>query len=153
MSKLVFKLVSVSTEEADGVRKASERIKGTKEFAIQIEGQGAPMHNPKYAPGFATTYGIDATPGRHTIDGTGSQEAWGGGHGLNLPEHDKYTFSGKGEMHKKITNLHHALSCLGLCIFSPLDVNAAREFVSMIIGWDMSVEELLMTGERIANAR
>ena len=137
----------------DGVKKASERIKGSAEYAIQIDGQEAPMHNPKYAPGFATTYGIDATPARHTVSGAGSWEAWGGGRGLNLPEHDKYIYSGKGEIHKKLANLHHALSCLGLCSFSPLDVNAAREFVSAIIGWDLSVEEMLMTGERIANAR
>jgi aldehyde:ferredoxin oxidoreductase len=138
---------------ADGVKKASEKIEGSKEYAIHIGGQEVPMHNPKYAPGFATTYGADATPSRHTIDGSGSWEAWGGGHGLDLPDRDKYVYSGKGEIHKRITNLHHALSCLGLCGFSSLDLKSTQEFISAIIGWDIGVDELLTIGERIANAR
>ncbi|MBT8489593.1 MAG: aldehyde ferredoxin oxidoreductase family protein, partial [Deltaproteobacteria bacterium] len=48
---------------ADGVRKAAAKIgKGSEQYAMHVQGSEVPMHDPKFQPGLATTYKMDATP-------------------------------------------------------------------------------------------
>ena len=50
----------------DGVKRASESIgPESKEFAIHVNGQELPFHDPRFQPGMATTYATEPTPGRH----------------------------------------------------------------------------------------
>ena len=74
----------------DAIQDWTIQVSDKNEFGLVITSYNAMAEPFKYAPGFATTYGADATPSRHTIDGSGSWEAWGGGHGLDLPDRDKY---------------------------------------------------------------
>jgi aldehyde:ferredoxin oxidoreductase len=51
----------------DGAKRAAERIgKGAEQYAIHVAGEEVPMHDPRLNPGLATSYKMDATPGRHT---------------------------------------------------------------------------------------
>jgi len=138
---------------ADGVKKAAERIGGgAEEYAIHVQGQELPMHHPKKTPGYATTYKIDSTPGRHTQGGTANVEGFPP-EGMELPENDSY--NGKGEIHKKMSNFIHAVNCAGLCLFgiTCIDVNSIPEFIRSVVGWECTMDELIEIGERIANIR
>ena len=55
---------------ADGVKAAWEKLgqMGT-EYAVHIQGEEIPAHDPKFIPGLAMTYYLCATPGRHTQGG------------------------------------------------------------------------------------
>ena len=119
---------------ADGVKKAAERIgKKAEKYAVHIGGQELGMHDPKF--GFPlpaggsrpAVYQMDATPGRHTT-----------GFGPN--------------------NFHiYVINAAGLCAFCELHgVNPNKymmDFMNAIMGWDVTIEELRKTGERIANMR
>jgi len=51
----------------NGVKQAAERIgNGADRFAVHIQGEELPMHDPRLSPGLATSYKLDATPARHT---------------------------------------------------------------------------------------
>ncbi|NIP85721.1 MAG: aldehyde ferredoxin oxidoreductase, partial [Planctomycetales bacterium] len=51
----------------DGAKVAAERIgPGAQQYAMHIGGEEVPMHDPRLNPGLATSYKMDATPGRHT---------------------------------------------------------------------------------------
>ncbi len=138
---------------ADGVKKASEKIgNGSEEFAIHIAGQEVPMRDPKHLPGIATTYKMDPTPARHTRGGA----HWAEGvepKGIDIKPHDKYSYSGKAENHKKLSNYMHILSSSGLCMFGQFlfDTTIVPKFLSSVTGWNISMEEALKRGERIAN--
>jgi aldehyde:ferredoxin oxidoreductase len=136
---------------ADGVKGAAEEIgKGADQFAIHIQGQEMPAHDPKFALDLATSYKLDATPGRHT---QGSEERQAPG---LIPRYDRSTFSGRGEIHKKGSCMGHIVNCIGMCSFvygCLSSVDAVAEFMSAVTGWDMTTEELLKSGERIANIR
>ncbi|MBI4296075.1 MAG: aldehyde ferredoxin oxidoreductase C-terminal domain-containing protein, partial [Chloroflexi bacterium] len=120
---------------ADGVRVAAEKIgKGAEQFAVHIGGQEIGMHDPKllsFGGGspMAARYQMDATPGRHT-QGFGPS-----------------SFRG------------HAVNALGLCsfgmgfgsVFEPEKKLAG--FMRAVTGMDVSAEELLKAGERMANLR
>ena len=119
---------------ADGVKIASEHIgKGSAEFAVHIAGQEPGMHDPKLpgphhagAPS-AAMYAMDATPGRHT-------QAFG-----------------------PSSFMTHVCNSMGACMIIAMrsaDRNAyVEKMMRAITGWDCTIDELLTTGERIANMR
>lgn len=119
---------------ADGVKVAAERIgKGAEQYAVHIGGQELGMHDPKRVSPLrsenpaAASYQMDATPGRHT-QGFGPS-----------------SFRG------------HFVNAVGFCMFGSFMLTDADKyitgFMSAITGWDYSMDELLKTGERIANMR
>ena len=47
-----------------GVQRAAEKVgRGSEAFAMHVGGQELPMHDPRFIPGLALTYQMDATPG------------------------------------------------------------------------------------------
>jgi len=136
---------------ADGVKVAAEKIgKGSEKYAIHIHGQELPAHDPKLGYFYQTTYRLDATPARHT------QGSEGGAPPGLLPDFDKESFSGRGEAHKIGSNFNHIVNSAGMCMFMAMTLPAAdvvTEFMSAVTGWDMTMGELLKTGERISNLR
>jgi aldehyde:ferredoxin oxidoreductase len=135
---------------ADGVKKAAERI-GRKagEYAIHIQGQEVPGHNPIGSYHWPATYIASTTPARHTQGSEGfSQEL--------LPEYDKSSFSGRGLAHKIGVCNQNALMCCGMCLFVESALpskHVMTEFMRSVTGWNITTDELLVTGERIENVR
>jgi len=136
---------------ADGVKLAARRIgRGASRYAIHIQGQEVPAHDPKFGYHWATTYRLDATPARHT-QGPGMPLP-----GLPIPKHRRKSFSGRGEAHKLGSNFSHVVSCTGTCLFlywALPDVDSFLEFMRAVSGWEFTIDELFKTGERIANIR
>jgi aldehyde:ferredoxin oxidoreductase len=136
---------------ADGTRKAAARIgKGAEQYAMHIQGSEVPMHDPKFQPGLATAYKMDATPARHTQgheDMPPMVDGW--------PEHDKYEYSGKGELHKRCMEMIHVLNSAGLCMFAYLSYEweFVPDFLTAVTGWDIDTDECYRIGERVANIR
>jgi aldehyde:ferredoxin oxidoreductase len=55
---------------ADGVKVAAAKIgKNAGQYAIHAGGQELPMHDSRFDPGFAVSYALEPTPGRHTNHG------------------------------------------------------------------------------------
>jgi aldehyde:ferredoxin oxidoreductase len=136
---------------ADGVKKASERIgKGSERFAMHVHGSEVPMHDPKFQPGLATTYKLDATPARHTQGHEDMPPVMGG-----WPEHEKYRYTGKGELHKKCSEMVHVVNAAGVCLFAFLSYEwqFMPEFLSAVTGWPLDTEECYRIGERVADIR
>jgi aldehyde:ferredoxin oxidoreductase len=140
---------------ADGMKVAVEKIgRGTDKYAMHIQGQELPAHDPKHAFHYATGYRLDPTPARHF---TGSELSMAPAHpsGL-LPRFDHKSFAGRGEVRKIGSNFHQAVVCAGMCLFvywAFPSVEPIAEFMSAVTGWDVTNDELLKTGERISNLR
>lgn len=137
---------------ADGVKVAAEKIgKGSEKYAIQVEGQEVPMHDPKFTPGLAATYLLDATPGRHTQGG----ELIAPGAGLDLPEHDRTVYTGRAESQRTLVNLMHVVNAAGICMFGYLsmDVHSIPEFMTAVTGWEFTLDDCQEVGDRLATLR
>jgi aldehyde:ferredoxin oxidoreductase len=141
----------------DGVRKAVERLgKAAGDFAIECGGEELPMHDPKCYPGLATSYLADATPGRHTQCGSWSVESGFLPPELDPPEiTDRYDYSGKGQAHRFMSSFGHIVNSAGLCMFGSSIIPATfiPEYLVLATGRRFTMDELLVTGERIANLR
>ncbi|HEY97367.1 MAG TPA: aldehyde ferredoxin oxidoreductase family protein [Dehalococcoidia bacterium] len=137
---------------ADGVKKAAERIgKGSEKYAMHVGGQEFGAHDPRGGWGFATGYGTDPTPGRHTQ---------GGGMvppGVDIPRIERSQRKGRGLHHRISTCFNHATNSMGMCNFiigGFPHIDNLMESLKAITGWnDLTVEELIRTGERITNVR
>lgn len=136
---------------ADGTQKAAERIgKGSEQYAMHIHGQEYAAHDPRRAYPFAAAYRMDATPGRHTRD---SGMPLGG---LDKPPFDPNSFTGRAPAQKVGMAFFHVIDSCGCCHFvigSTGNAGIMIDFINVATGWDMTVDEAVRTGERIANIR
>ncbi len=136
---------------ADGAKVAAEKIgKGAEQYAIHIQGEEVAAHDPKFGFSLTTSYRMDATPARHT---QGRDDLAPPG---LLPDFDSKSFSGRGEAQRISSNFHHVMNSAGMCLFMYMTLPTAdvvTEFISAVTGWDVTMDELIKTGERIQNLR
>ncbi|MGA2670882.1 MAG: aldehyde ferredoxin oxidoreductase family protein [Dehalococcoidia bacterium] len=144
---------------ADGTKRAVENI-GTKaaDCTVNIGRQELGYHDPRQIPARGTGYICDATPGRHTsflagrlLEGGGVPgpypEVWG-------PKVDFRNYGSKSLAYSGTIKYEQIAASAGICKFIfwqetwPL-----LDFISAATGWDFSIEEMLMTGERIQTLR
>lgn len=140
---------------ADGVKRAASRIgQGAESLAVHVHGQEPAMHDPKFSPGYATSYQIDATPGRHTQGGAANLEGLAP-EGISHPELRKHEYSGKGEAHRLMSSLVHVVNASGLCLFGIqcMDVQAIPQFLTAAMGIEWDMDMVHRAGERIATMR
>ncbi|MHA1752243.1 MAG: aldehyde ferredoxin oxidoreductase family protein [Candidatus Helarchaeota archaeon] len=140
---------------ANGVKKASEKIKGSEEFAIHSGGQELPMHDARFTKGLMMTYIADPTPGRHTAASidyflAGPGNLFLKGFRVKNSKDPKKKGKAQAEVAKFIQNFNS----LGLCMFSewcgryPL-----LEIIKAVVGWELTVDDLLQCGWRIQTLR
>jgi aldehyde:ferredoxin oxidoreductase len=141
---------------ADGIQRASQKIgKGAEQFAMHLGGQELPMHDPRNTPGYGTTYCADATPARHMQGGSAYLESGFVIPGVPFKQLEKYTYTGKGDVHRYMSNLTHIVNVTGLCYFAVwvYGIEMIPQFMKHATGKDYTLEDLLVIGERIANLR
>jgi aldehyde:ferredoxin oxidoreductase len=137
---------------ADGVKRAAEKIgSGSEKYAMHIAGQEVPAHDSRGDIAFAMGYGASPTPGRHTQSGEGPLPDGA------LPEYDRASFKGRGEIHQMGVALTNCYNAAGICMMVLGD--AYRHFdyfiesLNAITGWGVTKDELIRTGERIETMR
>lgn len=119
---------------ADGVKKAAEKIgRGAEQYAVHAGGQELGLHDPKFDfPAFHGTptsakYIADAAPGRHTA-GFGPTQ-----------------FAG------------YLLNAAGYCLHGNIGIPYPEKtligYLNAVTGWERSLDEWLLAGERIGNMR
>jgi len=138
---------------ADGIMRTAEKIgKVAEQFAVHVQGQEIPAHDPRFIPALAVTYRLDATPGRHTQGG----RAWiMGVDFLTDPREDKYDYTNTGELQKQATNMVHIVNSSGICLFAYLSypTQFISDFLTAVTGWEYTLDSCLNVGERIATIR
>jgi len=138
---------------ADGMKVAADKWGGEAQaYAIHVGGEEVAMHDPRYLPDLATTYILDATPGRHTQ----------GGALVGPPDmpftYDKYDYASPvlAQAHRAYVNINHVMNAAGVCMFgvSSYGYKVLLNQLRAVTGWnDMTDEDFLRMGERIAVIR
>jgi aldehyde:ferredoxin oxidoreductase len=146
---------------ADGSKVSSEKLKKGKEFAIHSMGQEIGMHSPQYYKSLGASYAFDPTPGRHTsasldmlVQGP-LRKPNGLFEGISLPkkfrrkkEEDRY------EANKIMASLWQFSCSVGLCEFTYfMEKYPLFKLIKAVVGWDLSADEALKTGQRIQTLR
>jgi aldehyde:ferredoxin oxidoreductase len=141
---------------AEGVRRAAKKIaKGSEDFAVQIKGLEAAMHDPRYNKSLAITYAVGATGGRHT---EGQSPEMGQSPVPDVPvlseSWDATSEDRKATLSVAAIDFNMIVDVLGICVYATSTGFSAGQLVSLLnaaTGWRTTAEDLMKLGERIAN--
>ena len=124
---------------------AARKLGKGSEYLQTVKGIELPMHDPRLAPGYARTYQIDPTPGRHVKGGM-----WLGQAGRP----NKYDTSNTGPVDLNQAIQMEILNISGLCMFSLFVTRGlAPKMLSAVTGWDFDETMQKETGVRVFNMR
>ena len=131
-----------------GSEAAAAKLGRGGEYLQNARGIELPMHDSRFAPGFARTYRYDPTPGRHVKGGSGIIE-------MNGPPEMRYDTANKGQMDAHNTFETEVQNSAGLCAFSNFAAppGSMARYIAAATGWDFTEEDLLEAGKRIFNMR
>lgn len=144
---------------ADGAKRAAVKIgHGAEECVVDVGGQELGFHDPRQFSARGTGYICDPTPGRHTTFFAGKLFESGGLPGpypeLWGTEVELHDYARKNLIYNALTKYEQVAASAGICKFIfwqetwPL-----IDFIAAATGWDFSIGEMLVTGERIQTMR
>jgi len=149
---------------AEGVKRAAERIgKGAEDFAIQIKGQEVPMHEPRGKKGLGISYATSNRGACHLQaehDDIFEDEKWLCPEiGLNkriTPRNRLCLGKGKAKLVKIAGDLWALYDSLSACKFTTypeggIGVGRLADMVNAATGWDITISDLMIVGERAFN--
>ncbi|MBA7604442.1 putative oxidoreductase YdhV [subsurface metagenome] len=145
---------------ADGVKRAAEKIgKGSEDFAVHTKGLEYPAHDPRGHFSMAPNYATAVRGGCHLEGltlffdrgipcedlGYVPTSGW-----------DQFDPEGKARICYDYQNMLSVYNPLGLCKFlfiMMVGPKAIARWINKVCGWDMTMEELMKTGERLFNLK
>lgn len=141
-----------------GLLRASQRIGGLAlEFAMHSKGLAFPAHDPRAYNSLALGYATSNRGACHLQGFTHVFER-----GLTAPElgypevQDPFSEKGKGRFVAKLQDLMCIFDSLAICkfvLFGGIRVSHLLDWLNYVTGWEMDLEELMETGERIFNLK
>ena len=144
---------------ADGVKKAADGIgHGAGEHAVHSGGQALGYHDPRQIPARGTGYICDPTPGRHTSFLVARLLEAGGLPGpypeFFGPKVEYRDYGRKKLIYGNCAKYEQVFASAGLCKFIFFQPGFPLiQFVAAVTGWDFSLAETQVTGERIQDMR
>ncbi|MHA2388692.1 MAG: aldehyde ferredoxin oxidoreductase family protein [Candidatus Hodarchaeales archaeon] len=140
MLQMITERKAIGDVLADGFTKVSEKY--DLDTGMHIQNQALPAHDPRFSNSMILPYRLDPAPGRHTsfselmIDLAKFSQMF-----PELPKANRFS---------DYYCYHKTVSSIGLCQFSLLTGNfPVIEFVNLVTGFDLSVEDIVTIGERI----
>jgi len=135
---------------ADGSMRAARSIgKGSGDFAMHVKGLEIPAYDPRASPGQALSYAVSDRGACHLRPFMYASEHFG-----NPPRLDATTTEGRGKEVKSGQERSAIADALGICKFYAYGLSLVKDVIPLVVaatGFDYSVEEFLLVGERINN--
>lgn len=133
---------------SEGVKRASEKIKGSTEFAIHVKGLELPGYDPRGMKGQGLTYALSDRGACHVRSNTLRAEL------LGLPKPiDRYAYVGKAEAVRDLQLKYALFDCVIACLFGAFALTPEdyAEAISAATGWPITQDELLIVAEKAWN--
>jgi len=143
---------------AAGVKRAAEIVgQGSEEFAVHVKGLDPACHDPRGFVSIGTGYATSNRGACHlqALSHIMEKEASMPEIGYDEPL-DRFVQEGKGEMVAKMQHIMTMCDSLKLCKFAisrGVYPRVCADWMKYITGWDYSVDEFLLTGERLFNMK
>jgi aldehyde:ferredoxin oxidoreductase len=133
---------------SEGVKIASEKIKGSSEFAMHVKGLELPGYDPRGMKGQSLTYALSDRGGCHLRSNTIRTEL------LGIPKpYDRYGYEEKPEMIRELQLNYATFDSLIACVFGAfaISIEDYADAVSAITGWSLTSKDLRLIAERAWN--
>jgi len=152
--ELICKREGIGDVLADGSRRASEVFgEESRKFLVEVKGQEAPMHEPRYKRALGLGYAVSPTGAdhMHNMHDTGMRES-NIAKLRSVGEYDMVPIDSLGpdkvRLFKSFMQMRILANCLCVCMFPPWRVTEYRDLVQAVTGWDVSMHELVQVAER-----
>ncbi|MGB9812161.1 MAG: aldehyde ferredoxin oxidoreductase family protein [Thermovenabulum sp.] len=141
-----------------GVKEAAKIFgKGAEEFAIHSKGLEFPAHDPRAYNSLALGYATSNRGACHLQGATYFFEKSVIAPELGFAEvQDRLDKERKAELNVKAQNLMSLLDSLKLCkfiLYGGMTPNVIVEWLNLVTGWDITLDEFMKIGERIFNLK
>jgi aldehyde:ferredoxin oxidoreductase len=143
---LIGKREGIGDVLAEGVKRASEKIKGSEGFGMHVKGLEPPGYDPRGMKGQGLTYALSDRGACHLRSNTLRTELMG----IPTPI-DRYGYEGKAEMVADLQLSYVAFDAIIGCAFGGFGITQT-DFVDAIAaatGWPFTADELRTTCQRI----
>jgi aldehyde:ferredoxin oxidoreductase len=150
----------------EGVKRAAERIGGNApDYAMHVKGLEFPAHEPRALASHALGYATGSIGAAHMepIGADGLENWMETDNPRTSPELGfpvalkRFDVEGKGRLVAKTQDFSALLDSITVCLFLSIahTVNLSHYLPALnsATGWDLELEELMLTGERITNLK
>ncbi len=135
-----------------GLKAGPEKIGGKEasSFASHIKGESNHAHDMRAMWGMFLGFCIGGAGPRHESGGSDLQTD--AEIGINEPL-DPFEIAGKSDAARRTQCKKLAIDTLGVCLWGCVSLDTMSKAYTALTGWPLSVEEMLIVGERIANVQ
>ncbi len=131
---------------AEGALELGEKY-GVPNLAVQVNGLELPQHDPRGFSGHAIGYATSPRGACHMSADMYNVQMGQPNEAFNIESEDR--FANEADLVARLQDFRALTNSAVTCNFYPLDGDQLLKILQLAIGWDMDVEELVQTGERI----
>ncbi|MBI4187952.1 MAG: aldehyde ferredoxin oxidoreductase C-terminal domain-containing protein [Chloroflexi bacterium] len=152
--ELIARREGIGNLLAEGSARATKKIGGSQDFAMQVKGLEIPMHEPRVKAGLGLGYEVNPHGADHCAnmhDNMYNTAARVDSRVKSLgiePLPADELGPRKAAQFRSVHLSRVALDCLLLCFFVPYDTDQMVKTLSAVTGWKISLNEVLRVAER-----
>lgn len=131
---------------AEGALEFGEKF-GFGNLAAQANGLEFPQHDPRGFSGMAVGYATSPRGACHMSADMYNVQMGQANESFDIESDDR--FANEADIVAKQQHFRSLTNSTVICNFYPLGGDELTKFMQLVTGWDISVEEMVLTGERI----
>ncbi|MHA1661730.1 MAG: aldehyde ferredoxin oxidoreductase family protein [Candidatus Thorarchaeota archaeon] len=131
---------------AEGAREFGEKF-GCGDLAVQVNDMEFPQHDPRGFSGLAVGYATSPRGACHMSADMYNVQMGQPNEAFDIESEDR--FANEADIVAKHQNFRALTNSTVICNFYPLNGEELTKFLNLVTGWDMTVEDIVVTGERI----
>ncbi|MFX1578277.1 MAG: aldehyde ferredoxin oxidoreductase family protein [Promethearchaeota archaeon] len=146
LAEKIAKREGIGEVMAEGALELGEKF-GVPELAVQVNGLEFPMHDPRGFSGHAIGYATSPRGACHMSADMYNVQMGQPNKAFNIESEDR--FANEADLVARLQDFRALTNSSVLCNFYPADGHELLRLLQLATGWDMDIDELVLTGERI----
>jgi aldehyde:ferredoxin oxidoreductase len=131
---------------AEGSKQFGSKF-GVANLAVEVNGLEFPQHDPRGFSGMAAGYATSPRGACHMAADMYNVQMGQPNKAFGIDSVDR--FANEADLVAKDQDFRCLTNSAVICNFYPLDGEKLTRFLQLVTGWDISVEDIVITGERI----
>jgi aldehyde:ferredoxin oxidoreductase len=146
LAEKIAKREGIGDLMAEGAKKFGARF-DCADLAVEVNGLEFPQHDPRGFSGLAIGYATSPRGACHMSADMYNVQMGQPNEAFDIESEDR--FANEADITAKVQNFRALTNSVVICNFYPLNGEELTKFIQLVTGWDIAVEEVVHTAERI----